>query len=155
MREDAFAPCTVLHSILRSKLAAGCADGLLRSGSPRDERNAWRGFSGTRFSSTHEPSPLAMDERSKTHGPQLADPVHGQLQTPANRRNSLCAAPWWWPQDRVVSLLRARWILIASFATRGGSKFKRFLHPMVSVLASLVNTSVHVFTLPGLERRQL
>lgn len=142
-----------------SKLASIAKDGLLRVWDlTRDERNAWRGFSGT----TVEFGPrgqrlLAMDEDGQ---PRLMDLTTLQalymdkLQTPADRaRFTRCGTMIVAAGPSGLSLLRVvDGHMVASFATKGGSGILDLqLSPDGSRAAVITQRSVHVFSLPQLE----
>lgn len=140
-------------------LAAIAKDGLLRVWDlSRNERNAWRGFSG----STVEFGPrgqrlLAMDESGQ---PRLMDLTTLQalymdkLQTPADRaRFTRCGTMIVAAGPSGLSLLRVvDGHMVASFATKGGSGILDLqLSPDGSRAAVITQRSVHVFSLPELE----
>jgi len=142
-----------------SNLAAIAKDGLLRVWDlTRDERNAWRGFSGT----TVQFGPrgqrlLAMNE---TGQPRLMDLATLQalymdkLQTPADRaRFTRCGTMIVAAGPSGLSLLRVvDGHMVASFATKGGSGILDLqLSPDGSRAAVITQRSVHVFSLPELE----
>jgi WD40 repeat protein len=142
-----------------STLAAIAADGLLRVWDiTRDDRNAWRGFSGDTVEfDARGHRLLAMDESGQ---PRLMDLASlealymDKLQTPANKaRFTLCGTMVVAAGSGGVSLLRVQdGALIASFATRGGSGIHNLLLAPDGQRAGAVSQrSVHVFTLPGLE----
>ena len=142
-----------------SKLAAIAADGLLRVWDlTRNDRNAWRGFSGdsVQFDARGHRL-LAMDDEGQ---PRLMDLnslealYMDKLQTPANKaRFTLCGTMVVAAGSGGVSLLRVQdGALIASFATRGGSGIQNLLLAPDGQRAGVISQrSVHVFTLPGLE----
>lgn len=141
------------------RLAAIAVDGLLRVWDMnREDRQAWRGFSGD----TVEFDPrgerlLAMDEEGQ---PKLMDLRRveaiymDRLQTPAERacftRDGtmvVAAGP------AGISLLRVvDGALVASFATRGGSGIKNLvLNPEGNQVAAVTERSAHLFSLPDLQ----
>jgi hypothetical protein len=141
------------------KVAAIAKDGLLRVWDIiRNERNAWRGFSG----STVQFDPrgqrlLAMDEAGQ---PRLMDLTTLQalymdkLQTPADRaRFTRCGTMIVAAGPSGLSLLRVvDGNMVASFATKGGSGILDLqLSPDGSRAAVITQRSVHVFSLPELK----
>jgi len=140
-------------------LAAIAVDGLLRVWDlTREDRQAWRGFSGetVEFDSRGERL-LAMDEEGQ---PKLMDLRRveaiymDRLQTPAERacftRDGtmvIAAGP------SGVSLLRVvDGAMISSFATRGGSGIKNLvLSPDGTQVAVISERSAHTFSLPDLQ----
>jgi WD40 repeat protein len=142
-----------------ARVAAISVDGLLRVWElTRDERNAWRGFSGdTVVFDPRGQRLLAMDEDGQ---PRLMDLMTLQalymdrLQTPAER------ARFTWDGTMVlavgpagISLLRvADGALVASFATRGGSGISNLIiSPDGSQAGAVTQRSVHTFSLPDLQ----
>jgi WD40 repeat protein len=142
-----------------SKLAAIAADGLLRIWDlSRDDRNAWRGFSGDTvgFGPRGERL-LAMDE---TGQPRLMDLTTLQalymdkLQTHTDRaRFSLDGTMILAAGPAGISLLRVSdGALVGSFATKGGSGIiSLLLSPDGGRAAVATQRSIHVFSLPDLE----
>ena len=139
-------------------LASIAVDGLLRVWDmTRDDRNAWRGFSGDTVAfDPRGDRLLAMDDEGQ---PRMMDLRRlealymDRLQTPAERAcfsldgtMVLAAGP------AGISLLRvADGALVASFATRGGSGIMNLLlAPDGSRAAAVTGRSVHVFSLPDL-----
>jgi WD40 repeat protein len=162
-REGARGRVRAMHGVALnpegSTLAAIAADGLLRVWDiTRDDRNAWRGFSGDTVEfDARGHRLLAMDESGQ---PRLMDLASlealymDKLQTPANKaRFTLCGTMVVAAGSGGVSLLRVQdGALIASFATRGGSGIHNLLLAPDGQRAGAVSQrSVHVFTLPGLE----
>jgi hypothetical protein len=142
-----------------SKLACIARDGLLRVWElTRDERNAWRGFSGTTVEfGARGQRLLAMDEAGQ---PRLMDLTTLQalymdkLQTPADRaRFTRCGTMIVAAGPSGLSLLRVvDGHMVASFATKGGSGILDLqLSPDGSRAAVITQRSVHVFSLPELE----
>lgn len=141
------------------RLAAIAKDGLLRVWDlTRDDRNAWRGFSGN--SVEFDPRGqrlLAMDNEGQ---PRLMDLMTLQalymdrLQTPADharftRDGTMVVAAG----QAGISLLRVvDGAMVASFATRGGSGIANLvLSPDGTQAGAVTQRSVHVFTLPDLQ----
>jgi WD40 repeat protein len=142
-----------------SRLAAIAKDGLLRVWDlNQNDRNAWRGFSGTSVEfGARGQRLLAMDEAGQ---PRLMDLTTLQalymdkLQTPADRaRFTRCGTMVVAAGPSGLSLLRvADGHMVASFATKGGSGIVDLqLSPDGSRAAVITQRSVHVFSLPELE----
>ena len=142
-----------------STLAAIAIDGLLRVWDlTRNERNAWKGFSGDTVAfDPRGQRLLAMDDEGQ---PRLMDLWSLQalfmdkLQTPAEvarftRDGTMVVAAG----QAGVSLLRVvDGALVASFATRGGSGISNLiLSPDGSRAGAVTQRSVHIFSLPDLQ----
>jgi len=141
------------------QLAAMAKDGILRVWDlTREERNAWRGFSGdTIHFDARGQRLLAMDEDGQ---PRLMDLASLQalymdkLQTPADHARFT-------PDGTMVvavgqagiSLLRVvDGALIGSFATKGGSGIANLvLSPDGTKAGAVTQRSVHIFSLPDLQ----
>ena len=142
-----------------SMLASIAIDGLLRVWDlTRDERNAWKGFSGTTVAfDPRGQRLLAMDEEGQ---PRIMDLWSLQalfmdkLQTPAEiarftRDGTMVVAAG----QAGISLLRVvDGALVGSFATRGGSGISNLvLSPDGTRAGAVTQRSVHVFSLPELQ----
>ncbi|MDP6935348.1 MAG: WD40 repeat domain-containing protein, partial [Myxococcota bacterium] len=142
-----------------STLAAIAIDGLLRVWDlTREDRNAWKGFSGESVEFDARGNRLlCMDDQGQ---PRLLDIMTLQalymdkLQMPADRAafsrdGTMVVAAG----QAGISLLRvADGALVASFATRGGSGIMNLLlSPDGTRAAAVTQRSVHVFSLPDLQ----
>ncbi|MAY81088.1 MAG: hypothetical protein CL930_09935 [Deltaproteobacteria bacterium] len=142
-----------------SRLACIAADGLLRLWDlTQNERQAWRGFSGTTVEfDLRGQRLLAMDESGQPRMMDLStlEALYmDKLQTPADKaRFTKCGTMVVASGAAGISLLRvADGALIASFATQGGSGIQNLLlSPDGTRACAITQRSVHVFSLPELE----